>query len=152
LDCDIPGRAWRSGEICFSYHLESWTNWPDPEVRYFSGTATYVAYVAAPTFTKSQRVLLHFQDVREIARVKVNGKYAGTIWAKPFALRVDQFLKPGENILELEVTNLWPNRVIGDLQDSSAQRYTETNIKSCRSTSPLLPAGLIGRPEWQIEE
>jgi hypothetical protein len=130
--------------------LTSWTEWPDAGVRYFSGTVTYRARVKAPAFAKSDRVLLRFSDVREIARIKVNGHDAGTVWAKPLTVRVDPWLKAGENTIEIAVTNLWPNRIIGDLQPGTT-RYTETNITSYNANSPLLSSGLIGPLHWQIQ-
>jgi hypothetical protein len=132
--------------------LKSWTEWPEVGVRYFSGTATYKADVMAPDFTKSEHVLLHFSDVREIAHVKVNGHDAGTVWARPLTLRVDPWLKPGTNTIEIQVTNLWPNRIIGDLQLDATQRYTATNITAYHADSPLLPSGLIGPLQWVIQK
>ena len=131
--------------------LKSWTEWPDPGVRFFSGTATYKAQVVAPTFANNEHVLLSFPDVREIARVRINGHDAGTVWARPLTIRVDPWLKPGENTIEIEVTNLWPNRIIGDLQPGATQHYTSTNITTYHAGSPLLPSGLIGPPAWLIE-
>lgn len=132
--------------------LKSWSESSDPAVRYFSGTAVYTAAVVAPEFKPGEQVLLHFADVREIARVKVNGTDAGTVWAKPLTLRVDRWLKPGVNKLEIEVTNLWPNRIIGDLQPGVTQRYTKTNITAYHQDSALLPSGLIGPVEWLIRK
>ena len=66
-------------------------------------------------------------------------------------LCVDPWLKKGINTIEIEVTNLWPNRIIGDLQPTSTEHYTSTNITTYRSDSPLLPSGLIGTPEWLVE-
>ena len=131
--------------------LTSWTDWLDAGVRYFSGTATYHAQVVAPYFTKKDQVFLRFSDVREVARVRINGHDVGTVWAQPLTLRVDPWLRTGENTLEIEVTNLWPNRIIGDLQPGTTQHFTETNIKSYRANSPLLPSGLIGPLQWQIQ-
>jgi hypothetical protein len=132
--------------------LASWTDSSDPGIRFFSGTATYKTTVAAPVTAPGQQVLLHFTDVREIARVRVNGQYAGTVWATPLTLRVDPWLKPGRNTLEIEVTNLWPNRIIGDQQPGTPQRFTETNITAYRADSPLLPSGLIGPLEWILQK
>jgi (4-O-methyl)-D-glucuronate---lignin esterase len=42
------------------------------------------------------------------------------------------------------VTNLWPNRLIGDLQPSARIRYTHTNVRAYSADSPLLPSGLLG--------
>jgi hypothetical protein len=74
--------------------LASWTDIPDPGVKYFSGTATYTRTVQA--------------------EVKVNGMSVGLTWAPPYRLDVTAALKPGTNKLEIEVTNEWTNRQIGD--------------------------------------
>jgi hypothetical protein len=131
--------------------LKSWTESSDPAVRYFAGTATYRADLMAPDAQPGARIWLRLPQVREIARVFVNGKEAGTVWAKPLMLRMDAFLKPGVNHVEIEVTNLWPNRIIGDLQPAAREHITSTNIVKYRADSPLLPSGLIGDPEWVIE-
>jgi hypothetical protein len=144
------GRGAPSGPVAMPA-LSSWSESSESGVRYFSGTATYRAPVTAPAFAKGRQVWIRFGDVREIAHVKVNGRDAGAVWAKPLMLRVDPFLTPGENTLEIEVTNLWPNRIIGDLQPGTTTRYTRTNIKSYQANSPLLPSGLIGPVEWVIE-
>ncbi|WP_263380512.1 glycosyl hydrolase [Granulicella paludicola] len=130
--------------------LKSWTEFDNPGIRYFSGSVMYSASVTAPVVDKGEHVWLRFTDVREIACVKVNGHDAGTVWAKPLMLRVDPFLKAGENTLEIEVTNLWPNRIIGDQQPGTVERYTKTNITTYRADSPLLPSGLIGPVEWVV--
>ena len=132
--------------------LKSWTTWSDLGVRYFSGTATYQATVTAPAVAAGKRVWLRFPMVLEIGQVTINGKSAGTVWAEPFMLRVDPFLHPGANHLSIAVTNLWPNRIIGDLQPSAKKHYTSTNIRRYKADSPLLPSGLIGQPEWVIEQ
>lgn len=130
------------------HDLKSWTEWPQPGVKYFAGTATYRATVNPPAVHAGQQLLLRFTDVREIARVRINGHDAGAVWANPLQLRVDPWLHPGSNLLEIEVTNLWPNRIIGDLQPGAKQRITRTNIRSYRADSPLLPSGLIGAVSW----
>jgi alpha-L-rhamnosidase len=132
--------------------LKSWSEWPDAGIRYFSGTATYRASAIVPDFTKGEHVLLQFSEVREIAHVKVNGHDAGTVWSQPLTLRVDPWLKPGMNTIEIEVTNLWPNRIIGDLQPGTSQHYTATNITAYHANSPLLPSGLIGPLHWVIQK
>ncbi|RXH54720.1 glycosyl hydrolase [Granulicella sibirica] len=131
--------------------LTSWTESSNAGVRYFSGSGTYRAKVRAPVWSPGDGVSLQFGDVREIARVRVNGKDAGTVWAKPYMLRVDSLLHPGENEIEVEVTNLWPNRIIGDLQPGNDRTYTSTNITRYKADSPLLPSGLIGPVEWVVE-
>lgn len=132
--------------------LKSWTEWDDPRVRYFSGTATYAASVLSPEVRKGARIWMRFSDVREIAHVTINGREAGTVWAKPLMLRVDQLLKPGLNQITIDVTNLWPNRMIGDQQPSATDRVTSTNINKYKADSPLIPSGLIGPIEWVIDK
>ena len=123
--------------------LTSWTDWPDPGERYFSGTATYrTSFIVK--HAAGDRVLLSLTDLHEICTVRINGKPAGTIWAMPFQLEVTGNLKDGNNALELDVTNLWPNRIIGDAQASNPHAYTSTNIRKYTSASLLLPSGLIG--------
>ena len=145
-----PGRGAPTQPVPIT-DLKSWTDSPNDGIRFFSGTATYKAETDAPTFTKGEQVLLRFPEIHEVARVKINGHAAGIIWAQPLTLRVDPWLKKGINTIEIEVTNLWPNRIIGDLQPTATQHYTSTNITTYRVDSPLLPSGLVRTPEWLIE-
>ena len=144
-----PNRGAPPNPVLFP-HLTSWTDSDSPGVRYFSGSAIYRASVLAPKHQPTDEVWLRFTAVHEIARVRINGHDAGTVWAHPFALDVGGWLKPGENSIEIEVTNLWPNRIIGDLQPGATTRYTETNIRAYKADSPLLASGLIGDIEWQL--
>jgi hypothetical protein len=96
--------------------LTSWTDSTDAGVKYFSGTAAYIKTVqaAASWFKPGQRIWIDLGRVRDIAEVKVNGKAAGLVWAPPYRVDVTSELKPGVNKLEIEVTNEWTNRQIGD--------------------------------------
>ena len=82
-------------------------------------------------------------DVREIATVIVNGREAGTVWRQPFAARIDGLVHPGDNTVEIRVSNLWPNRLIGDLQPSETHRFAHTNVHSYTKDSSLLPSGIL---------
>jgi hypothetical protein len=90
--------------------LSSWTKAPDLKAQAFAGTARYTLSFAAPENAEDDW-LLDLGDVRESARVRLNGKDAGTLIAIPFRMRVGALLKPGENTLEIEVTNLSANRI-----------------------------------------
>jgi hypothetical protein len=96
--------------------LASWTESSDPGVKFFSGTATYSKTVQAPAawFRPGQHIWIDLGKVRDIAEVKVNGKSAGLTWAPPYRVDVSAALKPGANRLEIEVTNQWTNRQMGD--------------------------------------
>ena len=125
--------------------FQSWTESEDPGVRYFSGTATYLGTMNVPAelLAAQKQLWLNLGQVREIASVKVNGVDARTIWRSPFLARIDEQLHPGENTVEIQVTNLWPNRIIGDLQPSAKTQYTHTNVRAYTKDSPLLPSGLL---------
>ncbi len=96
--------------------LESWTTNADAGIKYFSGTATYSKTIsAAADWSKSgSRVRLDLGRVGDIAEVSVNGKPVGTVWAPPYRVDVTEALKPGENRIEVKVTNEWTNRIAGD--------------------------------------
>ena len=126
--------------------LASWSNNSDTGVKYFSGTGTYTKNIQAPEswFKKDERLWLDLGIVKNIAEVIVNGKSLGIVWKKPFRVDVTDAVKPGENILEIKVTNLWVNRLIGDQQPDVAKKYTYTTQAFYRADSPLLPSGLLG--------
>jgi hypothetical protein len=96
--------------------LESWTANATAGVKYFSGTATYSRAVHAPQdwFAPGIGLLLDLGMVDDLAEVSVNGKTLATLWKPPYQVDVTDALKPGENRLEIKVTNEWTNRLIGD--------------------------------------
>ena len=158
-ECDLEElRTHLDGEWTLAFHagrgapeapirlsnLTDWSKSEDPRIRYFSGTATYAKRFDFAGVHPGQTVLLQLTHLHEICTVHVNGTLAGTIWAAPYQLDVTRYLRPGSNQLEIAVTNLWPNRIIGDLQPSAPVHYTHTNIRAYSATSPLLPSGLYG--------
>jgi len=127
--------------------LVSWTEYPDYGVKYFSGTATYKKEIDAPVswFKPGAKVLLDLGEVKEIAEVSVNGKpVGGILWKAPFKADVTSVLKPGKNHLEVKVTNLWPNRIIGDRQPNATKKYAWLDYKPFQADTPLSESGLLG--------
>ena len=126
--------------------LASWHENSDPGVKYFSGTGTYWKTIVAPAdwFRTGAKLILDLGDVKNIAEVTVNGKEFGTVVFPPFRVDVTSALKPGSNWLQIKVTNLWVNRLIGDQQPNVTQKITFTAASPYRADSPLLPSGLIG--------
>jgi hypothetical protein len=125
--------------------LASLAEHPDPEVRYFSGTATYRVTVAldASMLGAGQRLLLDLGDVRDLVRVVVNGSDFGVIWHPPFVRDVTEALRPGPNTLELAVTNTWHNRLVGDEQEPPDFEWgTDRGVKLGRA--------LKSYPDWFI--
>lgn len=104
--------------------LASWTVHADPGVKYFSGTATYTKTIQASQgwFHSGARVVLDLGAVRDIAEVSVNGEPRATLWKPPYQMDVTDSLKPGENRLEIKVTNQWTNRQIGDRLAPAGQK------------------------------
>lgn len=96
--------------------LVSWTDRPEPGIRFFSGTATYTKDFDVDTrlLASKHEQYLDLGEVQVIARVALNAKELATLWKPPFRVRVDGVLRPGMNHIEIKVTNLWPNRMIGD--------------------------------------
>ncbi len=127
--------------------LISWTESADDGVKYFSGTATYAREIDAPAswFKPGAKVFLDLGSVKEIAEVSVNGKAVGGIlWKPPYRADVTSTLKPGENQLEIKITNLWPNRIIGDRQPNAKKQYAWLDYRPYGASAPLLQSGLIG--------
>ena len=153
--------------------LMSLSEHPDPGVRFFSGTATY-----RKTFRhrpSAERSLCHLDlgDVQVIAQVTLNGRDLGTLWKPPFSVNVTEAITSGDNVLEIRVTNLWPNRLIGDAALPDDVSWNRTRPKGAyplewpewllqgtsrpggriafctrrdvyAKTDPLLPSGLLG--------
>ncbi|WP_159951682.1 glycosyl hydrolase [Polaribacter septentrionalilitoris] len=96
--------------------LISWSNHKNKNIQHFSGTATYTKeFVLSDDVLQSDKSLeLDLGSVAVIAEVIVNGKKVVTLWKAPFRVNIDDFVKKGKNTLEVKVTNLWPNRLIGD--------------------------------------
>ncbi len=86
---------------------------------------------------------LDLGDVKNLAEVAVNGKPLGIVWKPPFRVDVTGAIKPGGNDVQVKVTNLWVNRLIGD-QQPEAKKFTYTTMPFYRADSPLLPSGLLG--------
>lgn len=122
-------------------HLHDLTESDDPSIKYFSGTMTYSKTVYIEK--SKERIVLHLGDVKNLAEVSLNGESIGTLWKEPFDLDITQKAKEGENLLQVKVTNLWINRLIGDEQFGSMKK-TYTPVKFYSATDPLVPSGLIG--------
>jgi len=130
--------------------LRSWTDYPDAALKRFSGTARYTLHFQAPA-TQADDWQLDLGDLRECARVRLNGQSLGTAWSLPFRLRVGAALRAGENVLELEVTNLAANRIRDlDLRKVDWKIMREINFVDIwykpfdAATWPLTPSGLLG--------
>jgi hypothetical protein len=143
--------------------LEDWTHRPEPGIKYYSGIATYKQTFTQTIIPKHTRIYLDLGQVHDLARVTLNGKNLGTLWTAPYKVDITTALKQGDNQLQIEVANRWPNRLIGDQQlpddgivndqwpqwllqgkPRPGSRFTFTTFNPYQKESPLLPSGLIG--------
>jgi alpha-L-rhamnosidase/Glycosyl hydrolases family 2, sugar binding domain len=122
--------------------LNSWSENENANIKYFSGTATYQNTFRVSALNKSTKYTVDLGEVKNIAELWINGKNVGTVWKKPFTLDISEAIKQGENTIEIKVTNLWVNRLIGDAQPD-AVKTTFTTLPFYRGQEALLPSGLL---------
>ena len=124
--------------------LASLTEQSDPAVRYFSGEATYKrAFTLPADYVPGSPLWVDLGEVGDLAEVTINGRVLGGVWHAPFRLEIGDAVRPGENVLEVKVANLWVNRLIGDAQPGVVP-VTSTTIPTFNADAPLRPSGLIG--------
>jgi hypothetical protein len=151
--------------------LEDWSKRAEGGIKYYSGAASY-----RTTFNVGAEALkqpgacwcLDLGKVAVMAEVRVNGKELGIVWKTPYRVDATDALKPGGNVLDVKVVNLWVNRQIGDEQlpddcdrnadgtlkswpkwlqegkPSPAGRYTFSSWKLWKKGDPLQESGLLG--------
>ena len=134
--------------------LADWTQRAEPGLKYYSGIATYSASFNLPDGLAPEvmsKLRLSLGVVKNIARVRLNGKDQGVTWCEPWQADLGTACKPGTNQLEIEVANLWTNRVIGDASLPQDQRLTKSNFQLSAET-PLYSSGLLGPVRILAEE
>jgi len=157
--------AWGGpGEVVFE-QLLNWAIHPDDGIRYYSGTAVYTAEFDLPEgveISRKDALYVYLGEVFCLARVKLNGQEEGIVWTKPARVRLSGIKKRG-NCLEVEVANLWINRLIGDENEPwdgvvngswpewlligsprPTKRLTFTTHHFYRQGDPLVLSGLLG--------
>jgi len=114
-ELDFP-KGWKAPDRVTLERLISWTDHPNPGVKYFSGTAAYHRQFTLPAglAARDRGLYLDLGRVAVIAEVKLNGHDLGILWKPPFRVEITEALRAGANDLEISVVNLWPNRLIGD--------------------------------------
>ena len=146
--------------------LEDWSKNQLEGIKYYSGIANYhntIELTAKEVSTKNTDLFLDLGEVANMARIRINGKDLGVVWTAPFRVKINDAVIPGTNQIDIEVANLWPNRLIGDeqfpddgiknnqwpewmqkKQPRTSGRYTFTTLKFYKKDSELLKSGLIG--------
>ena len=158
--------------------LDDWTTNADAGIKYFSGTAVYTKSFEVSSSQISDEPATRYLNlgvVNHIARVKLNNKDLGVVWTAPWQVKIPPgLLKIHSNLLEIEVSNVWANRLIGDEQEPpdcewipgyisggyslkefpdwflkrqprpSKGRYCFTTWNYFTKDSPLISSGLLG--------
>jgi hypothetical protein len=125
--------------------LEDWTKRPEDGIKYYSGTATYQKTFRLPQLfgAPGRKILLDLGEMKHLAEVRLNGKPLGVLWTKPYRVEITEALQQAENLLEIDIFNLWTNRLIGDALLPPAQRFT-TGVNLVKKGDLLLTSGLLG--------
>ncbi len=113
--------------------LTAWNESADEAIKHFSGSAVYHKTFTLPEGKDASSLKLDLGQVDVMARVTLNGKDLGLLWCPPFQVNIGDAVKSGKNSLEIEVTNLWINRMIAD----AAFPYDEKIYSQIRDGQPL---------------
>ncbi len=146
--------------------LTDWSTNSNEGIRYYSGRATYFKTFDLPEsiqLDKNSEIYLDLGEVKNMARVKLNDIDMGVVWTSPWRIEITDVAKTKGNQLEIEVVNLWGNRMIGDEQlpedgvkdgkwpdwllenkPRTSGRYTFVPRHFYDKDSPLQSSGLIG--------
>jgi hypothetical protein len=149
-------------EVVFNT-LEDWSKRPEEGIKFYSGIAIYRQNFTFESNQMEGKLYLHLGEVKNMASVRLNGKNLGVVWTAPWQVEITDALKIGNNLLEIEVANLWPNRLIGDERFADdgiknghwpdwilegkprpSDRITFSSHKFYNANSPLLKSGLFG--------
>ena len=131
--------------------LISWPDSDNPGIKYYAGTASYLnTFVVKNKIKEGSKVILDLGELYNVAEIILNGHNLGTCWMKPFRKDISEYVKQGSNEIEIKVTNLWPNRLIGDQFLPEEKRYTLTNISKYTRQDTLRPSGLLGPVQIKI--
>ncbi len=137
---------WGGPEATQFDSLVSWISRTEPGIKYYSGTAAYTKSFDLPEGLSQpgRRLFIDLGNLRELAAVRLNGKSLGVLWTPPFRADITDVVKSADNKLEVEVTNFWPNRIIGDQFLPAEKRLTKTNIRKLTKDTALMESGLLG--------
>ncbi len=122
--------------------LQDLTTSSVPEIKYYSGAVVYRKEFDLDKISK-EKLFLDLGTVHDLATIRLNGNDLGTVWCAPWRLDISEYCKTKGNVLEIEVTNTWWNRLVYDASLPEKERITKTNI-GFSPTSGLMPSGLIG--------
>lgn len=149
--------AWGGPATIQFPELIDWTKRPEDGIKFYSGKATYrktfdlnpgSLQTTKPNNGKPERLFLDLGNVKHVAEIRLNGKNLGILWTNPWRVDITDVAKPSRNKLEIDVVNLWANRVIGDLNLPKEKRFAKTHdafrFDMLTKDTPLIESGLLG--------
>ncbi|MDR1518337.1 MAG: glycoside hydrolase family 2 [Dysgonamonadaceae bacterium] len=117
----------------------------NPQIKFYSGTVFYQSkFQVSDLKSAENQYYLQFDSVAAMAKVKINGQYAGGVWCAPYRLNISNFIKNGDNDIEVELVTTWANRIIGDRKLPENERKLRT-YWGPRADAPLQATGLMGK-------
>lgn len=129
--------------------LFDWTISQIEDIKYFSGTATYTHHFqVSRRLLKNNSLILDLGKVKNMASVRINDKDFPVMWKAPFLLDITSALKIGDNKIEIDVTNLWPNRMIGDEQEPDDIKWSEPLVYNYAPGKPVAGRYMEAIPNW----
>ena len=130
--------------------LTDWITHHNEKIKYYSGTTVYTSKFNYKKEVATKEVFIDLGSVGVMASVKINGDDIGTTWIAPFKLNTKDALNEGENTIEIEVVNVWRNRLTGDKTLPESERTTWVNVDGITPKEELIPSGLLGPVTIQI--
>ena len=159
-EIDLTGNKWqlsfteeepKVGETFTLNGLQTWESLNDAASKTM-GTGIYETTFKLSKDEAAKEWVIDLGDVRESARVYINGKYVGCAWAVPFVIDCKDALRKGKNTLRIEVTNLPANRIADmDRQGVAWRKMKEINVvdinykKTSYANWKPVESGLNGR-------
>lgn len=127
---------WGGPEKVTFQRLDDWSVRPEKSIRYYSGKATYRKTFDLPA-GRHRRIFLDLGEVKNVAQVRLNGKDLGILWTAPRRVNITAIANQNGNELEIDVVNLWPNRLTGDGKLPKSRRLTRTNVRTYDTPAPV---------------
>lgn len=147
--------GWGAPEMITLERLTSWTEMEDPDIKAFSGVATYrTEFEFSEKNVDSKRVVLDLGTVKELCEVRLNGEKIGAAWDAPYRFELSQKLQQGTNTLKIRIANLWANRLVADAalpKDKRRSRIASEAIYSRLKDTKPQPSGLLGPVKLLLE-
>ena len=128
--------------------LFAWNEHSVPDIKYFSGTACYTTTFKLKQKKNVFRYILDLGDVKNLAVVSVNGAQCANLWHAPFKADITDALHQGENRIEINITNLWVNRMIGDEEEPDDVEWSEPFSFGAAAGRPDIGRFMKRVPNW----